>query len=129
MNPARQRAQVLRPAYPEMWRALSEDIGPLAAFRLLREEAVQALAAWVGDVPSQTPIKVTTVRLYDGAPRFELMEIPLDEDDPDGPTEQVEVEMPSWGIQAEGTYDMRLIPPGAGGYELARQLLTEATAG
>lgn len=123
MNPARHRAHVLQPAYPDLWRHLSEDIGPMAAFRLLREEAVHALAAWVGDVPSQTPITLRTVRLYDGAPRFELVEIPLNPDDPEGPTEYVPVEMPSWAIQAQGTYDMRLIPEHAHGYEHAREIL------
>jgi hypothetical protein len=37
VNPARQRAHVLQPAYPDLWRHLSEDLGPLAAFRVLRE--------------------------------------------------------------------------------------------
>lgn len=125
INPARHRAHVLQPAYPDLWRHLSEDIGPMSAFRVLRDEAVHALDAWVGGAPSQTPIKLRTVRFYDGAPRFELIEIPLDEDDPAGATEWVTVEMPAWAIQAEGTYDMRLIPEDAAGYELARKILAE----
>lgn len=81
---SRQPAQILHPAYPNLWRHLAEDIGPIAAFRLLREEAVHALDAWVGGVPSQTPIKLRTVRLFAGAPRTMLIDVPLDEDDPEG---------------------------------------------
>jgi hypothetical protein len=126
-DPSRQRAMVLQPAYPDLWRFLSQDLGPLAAFRELRTEALFALHMWVGGVPSQTPIKVTTVRMFGyPGPRFTEVEVPLDEDDPSKGTELVTVEEPTWGIQAEGTYDMRQIPEHAHGYEQARKYLAEA---
>jgi hypothetical protein len=103
VDPSRQPAHMLQPAYPELWRALVEGFGPLGAFRILRQEALAALAAYVGDVPSQTPVKLRTVR-YTGAG------------------------MPPWAIAAEGVYDMRLVPEWAHGYEQARRFLTENEA-
>jgi hypothetical protein len=127
VRPEAWTARIILPVSPPLLRELVVDVGREAAFRWLIEDAKVYLAAYAGDVPSQVPVRVHALRIHPGAagggPVMETITLPVDEDDPDGPQEDVEVEVPTRGLEATGVFDLRLIPEWALGYALAREIL------